>query len=308
MKIEFGIGKGYPNLARLSGVVAQFFVLIRPFTLFGAWIGGFFLDMFFAVMEFGYFNFLHAFVVGIAMMMFQAGGQAYNQCVPEEIAIDRANGKIYRPTVNGSMSIRTATMISAFMFIISIVLSFLLNPLMGIFSFVMVFFAVAYTQQPFRVKRLFVMNNIWQGIARGFLPAVYVSLLYPQWLNLALAFGLFFMAWVTTAQTTKDFPDWEGDMKFGIRTLPVVLGWKPSILVMVFGFGYTFMLLNWLIMNSLLPMFFIWLNIMTIPSALIIVSLWFGMKFQYAENNFAWVGFYASLGITYMLPALIVMW
>lgn len=304
--MKFGILLKYPNARRISETAADFAMLCRPFTFFGAFLAGFSLDVLFSNLQYGFFSIPHAFLLGIMMGFFQGGGQAYNQALNEEVMIDRLNGKNYRPTVSGRMSLKRARNISALMFMVTVSLSFLLSPLMGLMSLVMVFFAIAYTRPPFRVKRFFILNNVWQGIARGFLPAIFVSLLYPNHIGLAVAFGSFFAVWVATAQTTKDFGDVVGDKAFGIKTLPVVLGWKPTILTMIFMFAYTFVLMNWLILWAFLPTAFVWLNILALPTSLIIVFLWKGMKFRYGENNMAWIFFYITLASFYMLPALLV--
>jgi len=304
---EFGILKKYPNVRTLiSGRVADLAMLCRPLTFFGAFVGGMALDIMFSRLQYGIFDIYHAFFIGFIMAFFQAGGQAFNQSIKEEVLIDRLNGKDYRPTVSGRISLFQAKIIAALFLGTAILFSFTLFFWCGILSLVMVFFAVFYTARPLRIKRFFILNNIWQGIARGFFPPLFVSILYPEFLVLALSFGLFFGIWVSFAQSTKDFGDVHGDRQYGIRTLPVVLGYRLSIFIMLIGVFYSFFTLNWMIYFSLLPVSFTWLNILAIPSGLILVFLRQGTKVHFTENNLAWVFFYITLASFYMIPAIVV--
>jgi len=241
------------------------------------------------------------------MGFFQAGGQVYNQASAEEVEIDKINGKTYRPTVNGRMSLREAQLWSLLLFATTLFMSIALFTIYNYYmALLMIFFAVFYTARPLRVKRFFILNNLWQAIARGFFPAVFVALMYPTTMGIAIAFGLFFSAWVMGAQTTKDFGDVYGDKKFGIKTFPVVVGWRVSVGIMTFLFLYAFFLLNWLTMRLYLPPYFVWLNVLSIPSGLMLYFLWKGTKVGFAENNLAWVLFYATLASFYLLPAILV--
>lgn len=304
--MDFGILQKYPNVRKISEKVADFAMLCRPLTFFGAFIGGVCLDIFFSKMAFGSWGLFHVIIIGLIMGFFQGGGQALNQSLIEEVEIDKVNGKDYRPTVSGRMSLNEAKLWSIVMFSVAIGISFILGLWTGLFSILMVFFAAAYTMPPFRIKRYFVLSNAWQGIARGFLPAVYVSLMYPDLLGLAVAFGAFFSVWVSSAQTTKDFGDVRGDQRFGINTLPVVIGWKLSVVTMLCLFVGSFVILNTMIIIHVLPFSFLWLNILAIPTGLILVFLVKGMKVNFTENNLAWVFFYITLASFYMVPALVV--
>ena len=75
---------------------------------------------------------------------------------------------------------------------------------------------------------------------------------------------------------------------------------------MTFLFAYAFFLLNWLTMRLYLPPYFIWLNVLSVPSVLMLYFLWKGTKVGFAENNLAWVLFYATLASFYLLPAILV--
>jgi len=134
---------------------------------------------------------------------------------------------------------------------------------------------------------------------------VYVALAYPEYLSLAVPYGLVLAVWMTGMQTSKDMPDVQGDKKFGIKTLPVVLGPKATLTVMATVACIAFMLLNSFIAVGVIPMSFIWVNLLILPSAFIIYALNRGLKFSYGENNASWILMYLTLGLFYILPTLL---
>jgi len=248
----------------------------------------------------------HAIQLGLTLAFLQAGGQVMNQSTAEEVEIDRINGKTYRPTVDGRITLRQAQIVSVVLYIMGIGIAFRLSPAYGLFSMLITFFAAGYTLEPFRMKKRFILNNIWQGVARGLLPVVYVALAYPDYLSLAVPYGLVLAIWVTGNQTSKDFGDETGDKAFDIKTLPVTLGPERTLLLMIGLNVYAFTILNLFISLGLFPGKFIWINLLAIPSGLILYGLARGLKFKYAENNLSWACFYGTLGLWYILPTLLI--
>ena len=304
--MRFGILQKYPNLRRLSERAAAYSALCRPFTLLGAFLSGFCMDIAFSRMQTGYFNIFHAISLGLTLAFLQAGGQVMNQSIEEEVEIDRLNGKTYRPTIDGRITLRQAQVTSIILYLAGILLAFCLSYAYGLFSMLIAFFAAGYTLPPLRMKKRFLLNNIWQGVARGMLPVVYVSLAYPEYLSLALPYGFVLAIWVTANQTSKDFGDEVGDLAYGIKSLPVTLGPRRAIIFMAVTTLCSFGLLNALILKGYLPRALTWVNILSLPSALILYGLIRGLKFKYAENNLAWVSFYVTLGLWYILPTLLI--
>lgn len=296
-----GIRGTYPLLP-FPLKVKGYMRLVRPFTLLGAWVAGFSLDTLFSKPN---PDILHAFFTGTVLALLQAGGQTFNQAIQEEVDIDRINEKM-RPTVVGIISLIEAKVASFLLFLSGILLAFFLNPKYGLFSILIAFFAIAYTAPPFRIKKYFFLNNLWQGISRGLLPAVYVSLNYPRFGPLPLYFGIVLAIWVTGLQGSKDFEDEVGDKKFNIRTFPVVLGRRRALKLMTILMLLSFWCMNLFMYFQLLPSSFLVLNVLTIPSILVIYSLLTQIKFKYAENNLGWVGFYGTLGLFYILPSFLI--
>lgn len=288
---------------RLRGFVD----LMRLFTLFGAFSAGFFMVMLFTSFYGIPLNIWLAVIVGLCMAFLQGGGQALNQALAEEIAIDITNGKTYRPTVKGIVSPFEAKCFAVVLFGLGIALSFMLNMLFGVFSLIIMFFAVFYTAPPLRVKKYFFFSNVWQGFARGFLPVVSVWMLSPQPFHmLPVALGCVIAVWCAGAQATKDLTDVKGDRLYGVKTFFVVLGREKAVILITVLMSLSFSLLIIFAVNGLLPLNCLWLLILTVPSAWIIKTLRKPVTIQILENQLSWGLWYFTLGLWYMLSAVLV--
>lgn len=299
-----GLPEAYPRIRRISSKLADYLVLTRPLTLLGAWAAGFFLDLLFSKLAGSTLNLTRAFAVGLTLAFLQGGGQALNQSIGEEVEIDRANGKTYRPTVEGRISLLEGKAVAIATFTSGVALAYVVNPSYGLYALLIAFFAVAYTARPFRVKRFFLLNNVWQGVARGLLPAVYVASTYGYGLT-AFLFGIALAVWVTGAQATKDFGDEAGDRVFNIRTFPVVLGRDKALKLMAGFMAAGFALLDLFTAFGYLPTSFYALNVLLAPSTVIIWGLRRMVKLHGVENSASWALWYATLGLFYALPALL---
>jgi len=295
----YGIKSGYPRIRRCFGRFTDFAVLVRPFTLLGAFVAGFCLDILFSRPS---LSLLHSVLVGLVLAFLQAGGQVFNQSIREEIEIDKINGKTYRPTVDGRVSIEEGVFTSFIFLLSGISIAFALGDTYGLWAVVIAFFAIAYTSPPFRVKRYFLLNNVWQGVSRGLLPAIYVASSYEKYGLLPVFYGVMLAVWVTGAQTSKDFSDVRGDRVFKIETLPVRLGNEKALRVMTYIMAGGFVLLNLFILFEIFPVSFSVLNILAIPSALIVLTIKRNIRIQTFENNLGWVLWYSTLGLFYVVP------
>jgi len=264
------------------------------------------MDIMFSRLHHGSFSLIHASLLGITLAFLQAGGQVMNQSIAEEVEIDRLNGKTYRPTVDGRITLKQAGVSSLILYSAGILLAFRLSPAYGLFAILITLFAAGYTLEPLRMKKRFILNNVWQGIARGLLPVVYVALAYPEYLGLAVPYGLVLCIWMTGMQTAKDFGDERGDFMYGIKTLPVVVGPEAALVAMGFAASIALITLNLFIAGGAFPISFIWVNVLIVPSAFIIYALNRGLKFQYGENNASWICMYLTLGLFYILPTLLI--
>jgi len=273
----------------LSKRLRAFIDLMRPFTLIGAFTAGFCL--YFAISH----SILKSIISGLVLALLQAGGQVLNQSEPEEVEIDRLNGKTYRPIVKGIITPEEGKVFGIFLMVLGVTLACFISFNYLIFSILIAFFAWSYSCYPIRVKKRFFLNNLWQGISRGLLP--FLAVLGVN--KISLGIGLPCAMWTSFAQTTKDFNDVEGDRRFGIKTLPVVLGKERALMVMDLGMRLSFVLLFSLILLGVLPKIFIIYMGLLVPSLAIPRLIYKEHKFL--ENNYAWGLFYITLGLFYLL-------
>lgn len=298
-----GIKEGYP-LVPLPEKAKGFIALMRPLTMTGGLLAGFFLVMLASY----YYNIPLslplALLTGICLAILHGASQALNQAAKEEIEIDKIN-KPYRPVVKGIITPEEAMLFSVILFLIAAVLAFAIKPIFIVGITTIAFFSIFYTLPPLRMKRRFVLNNIWQGIARGFLPPVAVfSIFSPHFFDiLPVALGTIIALWITGLQSAKDIGDSEGDKKFGIRNFFTVLGEKKALKVMGVLMIFSFVVLNAFIYLEYLPTSMLPLNILAIPSFGIIHFL--NKSSELTENNCGWLLFYGTMGLWYIFPAIL---
>ena len=298
-----GIKYAYPYVP-ISKKIRAYAQMMRPLTAVAAILSGFSLNYVFASVSGKGTTLVFSVLVGLVLGLLQAMGQCINQSIREEVEIDRINKK-WRPTVTGFVSLKEGKILSLILFLSGVSLAFYLSFSFGIYALVIAFFAVSYTVPPFRMKKRFILNNVHQGIARGFLPAVYVASAYGYgWL--AVLFGIPLAVWVSGSQGSKDITDVEGDKKFGIRTLPVVLGKDGALKVMSLFMGLSFVILSVFVGLGWLPTSFLLLNILIFPSALIIYALKKEARTDKFENSVGWLLYYGVLAGWYVLPAFLI--
>lgn len=296
--------------AKYLPVKARAFIdLMRPFTMLASIIAGISIVALYSAYYQIQFDFKIAFLAGLVLALLQGAGQAMNQSLREEVDIDIANGKTYRPTVLGIISLTEGKIFSLALCAIAISMAFLINFRFGIDSALIGFFAIFYTAPPLRVKKRFLWNNIWQGISRGFMPWVAVWHIAGRETDvIPVALGFVTAIWLMGYQSCKDFTDIEGDKKFGIRTLPVVLGIEQTRYMMLWFGAVAFGSLIFWINKGWVPVKFIFLLILAIPSIWIFLDLKYDItKPTLIENSRAWGVMYGTLGLFYTLPA-VIMW
>jgi geranylgeranylglycerol-phosphate geranylgeranyltransferase len=251
--------------------------LARPMTLLPLFIMGFVGGIMV------HLAFAYALLFGILLVMMQAGGQSLNQSNLQEIEIDKINGKIYRPTVSGKISLINAKIMAYSLLAIGFAISILLG--VWIYGLFMVMLAVSYTERPFYLKRLFPINLLLQATARGFLP-IYTLGIISHVNTLPLA--IFALIWTCALQPTKDFNDVAGDREFGVQTLPVLMS-KANVQKFMFILSiadYVFAVYVGL-----------WFLVFLFPLDIVSI-LYADRKMKIAENSLGWVSFYMSLGLS----------
>jgi 4-hydroxybenzoate polyprenyltransferase len=185
-----------------------------------------------------------------------AASNIWNQIC--DIEIDRIN-KPHRLLVTGAVSMRTAGIVCAFLYVLSLALAATIESGSGRECLAIVaftsFVTYAYSGRPFRWRRFGWRANIAIALPRGLLLKV------AGWSTVAPVFtsvepwclGLVFMLFLLGATTTKDLDDIEGDAADGVQNLTVRLGKLSAIRTMA-----PFFVLPWL----MLPLMG-WINVLT---------------------------------------------
>lgn len=285
MKIN-GILKGYPQIKKRFGKLSAYIQLIRPFTILAPLLAG--LLGVLATIEFSVDNLLIAIYAGVTLGLAQATGQIINQYADADL--DKMI-KSYRPIPSGIIRKEEALGMAWLFALFSIARGFTVNPIFGLATLTLIFFAVFYSLSPFSPRKIHpILNITWMAIARGFIPIIAVWSISGVW-EKALPYALLGFFWVLGFQSTKDLDDIDGDRAFGIKTIANTYGFT-KLLALMLGCSFTYliiaMLSNLHFMVLLLPV--AWFSILNINK-----------KSRFTENNLGWLGFYIGLSMLYLL-------
>jgi len=283
------------------------FMLVRPFTLIAPLLA----VIFGVIFQLAYYNELYLFWNNIGIIVLAAfslaGAQAVGQIINqvEDVEIDKANGKDYRPIASGRVSIGEAQAVAWAISAFSIISSFAINAIYGIFITSFLMFGVLYNIEPFRFKKRLWINTTSLAISRGLLPMPAAWSIFGNagdavpWLV-----GSIMAFWVLAWQNTKDINDVEGDKKYGVIT-PVVYHGIKKLSYMIAAFSFmSFFLLFLYIKTNLLSKELASLFLLSIPTIWMLYKL-FKKDFEIAgvENNDLWAAYYLTLAGFYIIAA-----
>lgn len=280
------IKKGYPRIHSRFGKLAGYIALVRPLTLIPPLFAGILGVL--ATVDFSWEKFMVAIYVGVTLASCQAAGQVINQYADADL--DRLV-KQYRPIPSGLISKEEALGMGWLLALFSIARAFTITVPFGLLTVLLLFFAIFYSLSPLSPRKVHpVLNIFWMAISRGFLPVIAVWSIYGHWVS-ALQYAWIAFVWVLAFQGTKDVEDATADKKFRIRTLyneygaSSFLGW---MIACIFILVYSIVQTQLLIMFALIP--------------LAIFSIWgFNKKSRFTENTYGWLGFYAGIGLFFLL-------
>jgi geranylgeranylglycerol-phosphate geranylgeranyltransferase len=164
-------------------------------------------------------------LVALTVVLVTGAGNTINDYF--DIGIDSIN-RPDRPIPSGRVSERRALFFSAVLFAIGIAVAFLINP---VCTMIAVFNSCLLVLYAARLKSMPLAGNVSVGYLTGstflFGGAVYGV---PGLKALMVLFLLATLATISR-EIVKDIEDLEGDLKEGARTLPVVAGEKPAVLL-----------------------------------------------------------------------------
>lgn len=280
------IKKGYPRLRSRFGKLTGYIALVRPLTLLSPLLAG--LLGVLATTAFSMEKLMVAVYVGVTLASCQAAGQVINQYADADL--DKLV-KQYRPIPSGLISKEEALGVGWLLALFSVARAFTITISFGLLTVLLLFFAVFYSLSPLSPRRIHpVLNILWMAISRGFVPVIAVLSIYGHWVS-ALPYAWIAFIWVLGFQGTKDVEDAEADKKFGIKTLYSEYG-EAGL------FGWMVMCTGTLIYSA----FRLQLLIMLLLIPLAVFSIWgFNKKSKFTENTYGWLGFYAGLGVFFIL-------
>lgn len=278
--------------------------LLRPFTLLPPLIAGIFISMTPLLME-GQSILAHwdtLIYVGVTLALLQGAGQVINQSYPEEVEIDKENGKDYRPIPSGKLTVEEGMGLGIILVMFGLLRAFTVNTTFGVLAVVIAFFSIFYTYPPVRAKKRFIFNVLWLGISRGFLPVIACFAIFDGIYTLTpLVWGFIGFIWVSGFNVVKDMPDVKGDRAHDIPSIPVRIGQLGTVMHTI-AFACVFILVSNYSITHYLPLAFSSLRFVWLPATAIPITLYFGFKVPKLENNLSWVLFYSGLALLFLVP------
>lgn len=281
-----GIKEKYPVLQRIFGdKFTSWVLLLRPATLLAPLLAGIFGVLATTTITFEHFK--TAIYVGITLAAVQAAGQVTNQYADSEL--DKI-AKPYRAVPRGAVSKDEAMGIAWLLAIFAVGRGFLVGTEFGLIVLALIFFAVFYSLSPLSPRKINPFLNIaWVSFSRGFLPVIAVFSIYGD-ITHAWVYAVFAFLLCLAYQGSKDIPDIEADRNFNIKTIPNTYGVKGftkyAAAISMVMYIYAFQFLQ--IMLLLVPLTFMFFEGLEKEN-------------ERLENTRAWLWFYMSLGLIYVL-------
>jgi len=235
-------------------------------------------------------------LAALAMTFAQMFGQVTNQLAdPPEL--DMINGKL-RPLVRGDITESEATNFVVVLLILTYIFARLVSEVYAFYMTLLVISILVYNFEPIRLKRRFMLNNLVLAFSRGFVPFIASYTLFSHLDKEAVLLAIGIAIWVFGWQTTKDIPDIDGDNKFGIKTIPVVLGAKTYHFIAVSS--GLFVVYHLLLLKVIKPAILI--SVVFIPYTIFSLKhINDERKIIKGENKFGWVTFYVGIVLYYLV-------
>lgn len=205
-----------------------------------------------------------------------------------------ALSKPYRPIPKGIVTPREAYQFSFFLYLVTLLLSLVVNIFFSFFIFLIAFFSITYSLPP-RMKKFLFMNQLWVALPRGFLGIIGSwSVFGNPFEPLPLAIGSVAALFLFGGTATKDILDAQADRTVGTKTMVNVFGVKTtaffSLVFMISAFGLIIPLVYFHIIDyTLLPLVFL-----SILSVFIGWLMFHKHKNTKYENTSAWTLMYAT--------------
>lgn len=155
----------------------------------------------------------------VSLSLAVLGFNAYNQI--SDIEIDKID-KPLRPLVSKEISLKQAFTLTIFFYLSSLILALLTNILFFTLMLLFTFTTYAYCNKRTYLKKKFWSSSFVGLVIYGAIP--YLSAYSISENELKPVFLIFFSLLFFVISNTKDFEDMPGEKKFGIKSLPLVIG------------------------------------------------------------------------------------
>lgn len=141
-----------------------------------------------------------------------------------------------RPIPGGAISLQSATMLIALWSVLSVIVGWLVHPLIALYVVVGIINAHLYSANPIKLKKRLWAGNIIVAVSYLVIPWVageiaYRSVFSLQAITPSLIAATLFTIASTGTMTINDFKSIEGDRQVGIHTLPAVFGERKAALI-----------------------------------------------------------------------------
>lgn len=187
-----------------------------------------------------------------------------------------------RPIPGGAISLKNATLLIALWSVLSVVVGWLIHPLIALYVVVGIVNAHLYSANPIKLKKRLWAGNIIVAVSYLVIPWVAGEIAYRPNFTLhaitpSLIVATFYTIASTGTMTINDFKSIEGDRQVGIRTLPAVFGEHKAALIaailidlgQLMAAGYMFLIskpgYGWVTAALVLPQFLLQFSLVHSP-------------------------------------------
>jgi chlorophyll synthase len=141
-----------------------------------------------------------------------------------------------RPIPGGAISLKSATMLIALWSVLSVIVGWLVHPLIALYVVIGIINAHLYSANPIKLKKRLWAGNIIVAVSYLVIPWVAGEIAYRtnfsvQAITPSLIVATLYTIASTGTMTINDFKSIEGDRQVGIHTLPAVFGERKAALI-----------------------------------------------------------------------------
>ena len=142
----------------------------------------------------------------------------------------------WRPIPGGEISLRNATILIAVWSLLSVLVGYLIHPLIALYVIIGIINAHLYSANPIKLKKRLWAGNILVALSYLVIPWIAGEIAYSSGFTLqslfpSLVVAALFTVSSTGTMTINDFKSVEGDRQIGVKTLPVAFGERNAAVI-----------------------------------------------------------------------------